>query len=347
VDGLPTAWYLATCLIPAGAIKTDPDNVKQLGSHSVLTIIKEPTDALLTSWFQHQVHELRFTQPQQGATDETWKGNGEAYRETNFATGLPGDIIVLQKNNCSDVHLISPNTYTFGTNHSARFTLAEAGGVTLGDEKGGTAEEWPLAVGKVNELGTGIYAICYATMSSGGESQGDFKQLGKTIEILPAPDTTPSLSAPRSVILGQDIVVSWASNIGLQHETSGVDSWLGLFNKDSCLGTHDCYIAYQFISARESSGTVIFSQSDYKISGEYEVRYFKGSTRNGQGVVCRGQPEVPAETYVTCQLEAAATSETVAVAGQEVDQTEDLGIRPGLEAVFGNGNRRVHHTRMT
>lgn len=387
-------------MIPAGAIKTDPDNVQQLGPHSVLTIIKEPTDALLTSWFQYQVHELKFSQPQHGTNgsvptctafggsntgtncdvdnngvyDEqcalnspcnidnafnggcgadgtcseppVWKGDGQPYRETNFATGLPGDIVVLQKDNCSDVNLVSPESFMFGTTHSARFTLSEAGGETEGDEKGGTAKEWPLAVGKVNELDTGIYKICYATMSSGGESEGDFKELGKEIEILPPPDMTPSLSAPRSVILGQDVVVSWASNIGLQDVTSGVDSWLGLFKKDSCLDTHECWVAYQFISARELTGTVIFSSVDYKFSGEYEVRYFKGNTRNGQGMVCRGQPGVPSETYVTCQLEAAATSEVITVAGQEIDETEDISLRVGLEAVFGNGNRRVHHTRV-
>merc|ERR1712127_796906 len=141
----------------------------------------------------------------------------------------------------------------------------------------------------------GIYKICYATKSSGGESQNDFIEFAREVEILPTPATQPSLSVPRSVILGQDIVVSWASNIGLQDVQSDVNSWLGLFQKGSCETTHDCWVAYQSIAARENTGTVIFSQKDYKFSGLLEVRYFKGSTRNGQGVVCRGQSNVPSE----------------------------------------------------
>ena len=158
----------------------------------------------------------------------------------------------------------------------------------------------------------------------------------------------PSISAPRSLILGQDIVVSWASNIGLQERDSVTSSWLGLFEKDSCPDTHECHVAYQFISSGDESGTVIFSQSDYKNSGDYEVRYFKGDTRNGQGVVCRGQPGVPTETYMMCTLETAAISEGITVAGQDIDETEDLALRPGLEAVFGHGNRgRYHRTKLT
>jgi len=335
---------LVACFIPAGAIRTLPSNVKQLDD--VLTIIKEPTDALIPIWFQYQVHELKFTQPQQGL----WTGVESSPPDyKNMATGLPGDLGVLQKNDCTDVHSISTSNYEFEQGHSARFTLQEAGGdVGTGDEKGGTATENALAIGKVNELSVGIYKICYATATSGADSQEDFKELTKTIEILPTPATKPTLSVPRSVILGQDIVVSWASNGGLQEVQSDGNSWLGLFSKDSCPTTHDCYVSYQFISANAFTGTVIFSQSDYKFSGVFEVRHFKGTTRNGQGIVCRGQPGVPSETYVRCRLEAATTSEVITVAGQDIEQTEDLALRPGLEAVFGNGNRgRYHRTKLT
>merc|ERR1712216_203026 len=154
------------------------------------------------------------------------------------------------------------------------------------------------------------------------------------------------------VILGQDIVVSWASNIGLQTIKSATNSWLGLYNRGECTsGTHDrhkCWKATQFIAANDMTGTVIFSQKDYKISGEYEIRYFDGNSRNGQGEVCRGQKGVPRETYVHCVLESAATSETVTVAGSDINDTEELKLRPGLEAVFGSGNRgRYHRTKLT
>jgi len=340
VAGYPSAWYLVACFIPAGAIRTLPSNVKQLDD--VLTVIKEPTDAVIPSWFQYQVHELKFTMPQQGV----WTGVESSPPDyKNLATGLPGDIVVLQKDDCAGVHSISTSNFAFEQGHSAKFTLQEVGGdIGAGDEKGGTALEYSLAIGKVNELSVGIYKICYATSTSGGESQEDFKELTKTIEILPTPATKPKLSAPRSVILGQDIVVSWASNIGLEEVQSDSNSWLGLFKRDSCPTTHDCYVSYQFIRA-DFTGTVIFSQSDYKISGEFEVRYFKGTTRNGQGIVCRGQPGVTSETYVYCGLEAATTSEVITVAGQDIDQTEDLTLWPGLEAVFGHGNRGRYHRK--
>jgi hypothetical protein len=339
----PTAWYLVACFIPAGAIKDLHTNVKQLDD--VLTIIKEPTDALITSWFQYQVHELTFTRPQQGKWQDIELASPD-YK--NLAAGLPGDIVVLQKSNCNNVHQIAPSNFVFNQGHTAKFVLQEAGGTLQGDEKGGAAQERALATGKVNELGTGIYKICYATGTSGGESQDDFKELAKTIEILPTPETRPTLSAPRSVILGQDIVVSWASNIGLQEVQSETSSWLGLYRRGSCPTTHDCWIGYQFIAANEFTGTVIFSSADYKFSGEYEVRYFKGDTRNSQGIVCRGQPGVPSETYINCALEVATTSELITVAGQDIDETENLALRPGLEAVFGNGNRgRYHRVKLT
>jgi hypothetical protein len=386
-----SAWYLAACLIPAGAITTDVNNVKQLDD--ILTVIKEPTEeitASMYSWFQGHINELRFTQPQQGI-------------DATLATGLPGDIVVLVRDtssatgtgenasstpNCTLAHSAVFDSYWM----SAPFTLAEAGGVTTGDENGGTAKDTALAYGKVNELETGIYTICYATAASGGDSAGDFKPLAQKIEILAAPATRPSLSAPRSVILGQDIVVSWASNIGLQTVESVSNAWVGLYEKDACTDTNDCYLAYQFITPEELTGTTIFSQSDYKASGQYEVRYFKGDavgspmqntnlapltssqTRSwtyrdetimdngvdtgyaphryaqhtdGQGVVCKGLPGSPSETYVQCTLSAAAVSEAITVAGQDIDETEDLSLTTGLEAVFGNGNRgRYHRTAM-
>jgi hypothetical protein len=344
VSYLPKAWYLVACFIPAGAVKDRVENVKQLDDR--LTIFKEPTDALVTSWFQHQVHELRFTQPQTGYYDYT------GAKASNFATGQVGDIVVLQKSNCTGANIVNTSGYGFGLGQSAKFTLEEAGNVTTGDEKGGTAKVWPLATGKVNELSTGIYKICYATASSEGESQVDFKMLGETIEILPTPATKPSLSVPRTVFMGQDIVVSWASNHGLQDISSKPNSWIGLFEAGACAtGDHDlhtCWKAYQFIAARNQTGTVIFSQSEYMISGLYEVRYFDGDTRNGQGEQCNGLQNVNSETYVTCHLTPAATSETINVQGTYVENIEDVSTQPGLEAVFGSGGRgRYHRQKLT
>jgi len=335
VAGYPSAWYLVACWIPAGAVKSLPSNVQQLDD--LLTVIKEPTDALVWSWFQNEVAELKFTQPQMGSL-----------ADGNLAAGRNGDIIVLQRSNCDDVHSITPSTFSFTAGHSAKIVLGEAGNVVLGDEKGGTARERAVAIGKVNELTPGIYKICYATAGSSGESQEDFTSLARELEIKPTPATQPRLSVPRSVILGQDVVVAWASNIGLQTNYSVDSSWLGLYPAGACADTHDCYIAFQFIAANTQTGTVIFSQRDYKISGEYEVRYFDGASRNGQGVVCAGQAGVPSETYLNCGLRVKHTSERINVLGQDIDNTEDLSLTPGLEAVFGTGNRgRYHRTKLT
>lgn len=343
----PTAWYLVACFIPAGAIKDGMDgvnNVKQLDDR--LTIFKEPTDALITTWYHQQVHELRFTQPQTGYFDYTGAKN------TNFATGQIGDFVVLQKDNCTDAHIVNTSGYQFGLGQSARFALEEAGNVTVGDEKGGTAKVWPLATGKVNELSTGMYKICYATASSEGESQNDFKMLSKEIEILPTASTKPAMSVPRNVYMGQDVVVAWASNIGLSSTSSVPNSWLGLYEMNACSsGYHDlhtCYLATQTINAYSAQGTVIFSQRDYKKAGWYEIRYFVGDTRNGQGDECNGMLHVNSETYVRCQLTPAAVSEPFQVVPSYVENVENVGSEPGLEAVFGSSGRgRYHRQKLT
>jgi len=135
---LSTSWYLAACFVPAGAIQSIPYNVKPV--QDMLTILKEPTDSLVTSWFQYNVQELRFTQPQQGQ-----------FGSPTFSTGIPGDIVVLKRQNCTDVHVVDTSSYMFDRSFSAKITLEEAGGETTGDEKGAMASVMPLAQGKVNE----------------------------------------------------------------------------------------------------------------------------------------------------------------------------------------------------
>jgi len=297
-----------------------------------LTIFSEPTNSLVTSWFRYNVQELRFTQPQQGT-----------YGQVDFSTGLVGDIIVLQKNDCTNVHLITSADYMIGNTYSAKITLEEGGNKVTGDEKGGVASVLPLATGKVNELSDGIYKICYATKHSEGESQTDFRMLTKTIEILPPTATTAKLTVPRTVVLGQDIVVSWESSIGLRTNVlSQPQAWIGLFNAGECSSEdewrNECYVAYQFLEVGISTGTVRFSQDNYKNAGDFDVRFFNGDTRNGQGKVCRGLTASPHGTYVQCMLEASVTSSSIHVHGPDVKDMEDMSFQPGIEAVFA-GNR--------
>ena len=65
------------------------------------------------------------------------------------------------------------------------------------------------------------------------------------------------------------------------------------------------------------------------------MRYFTGDTRHGQGVVCRGIPEI-ADTYLQCTLEASVISSTIFVDPDEPSLDEG-SIMPGLEASFDTG----------
>jgi hypothetical protein len=328
-----SAWHMAACFVPAGAIQSLPSNVKPL--QDMLTVFKEPTDNLVETWYQNNVQELRFTQPQQGV-----------YGSPTFSTGQEGDIVVLKKDSCIGVHAIDSSSYLFGQTFSAKFVLEAAGGETAGDEKGGVAGVYPLAQGKVNELQFGTYKICYATKNSGGEAQSDFKELAKMVEILPTPSMTPQITVPRAVLLGQDIVINWQANIGLQNKLAPAGTWIGLYEKGSCVTEdewrHRCYKAYQFVPAETESGVVRFSQADYKNAGEYDVRYFVGDSRNGQGEICRGLAGVPGDTYVSCMLEPKVTSSGIHVHGPDMRDLEDLDSQVGLEVVFAGNKGRFN-----
>ena len=115
--------------------------------------------------------------------------------------------------------------------------LEENGGESLGDEKGGTAQVKGIAMGKVNELGIGIFKVCYATRNSEGDDENDFKTLAVEIEILPEPATRPGMSVPRTVLLGHDLVVEWTSTINLQTRLQAENSWIGLYHNGSCMPT--------------------------------------------------------------------------------------------------------------
>jgi len=45
-----------------------------------------------------------------------------------FTTGKAGDIVVLKKNDCNNVHAIKTTDYLIGSAYSAKFTLEEDGG---------------------------------------------------------------------------------------------------------------------------------------------------------------------------------------------------------------------------
>jgi hypothetical protein len=257
--------------------------------------------------------------------------------------------------------------------------LEEYGGETAGDEMGGAAKVAAVAQGKVNELGIGIYKICYATRNSEGDDENDFKELATTFEILPKSATRPSMSVPRSALLGQDLVISWESTVNLQTRPQTQNSWIGLYRNGTCLGSsgaewdnarnqklatqfentqeeysttqnriredyvekdqHECFVASQFIESGVSSGVVRFSQKDYKQGGLFDVRFFQGDSRNGQGRICKGLTNTASETYVHCFLEAAVVSEPISVFADpaKVDKFDHV---PGMEVMFNDQRAR-------
>jgi hypothetical protein len=387
--------FFTTCFVPAGAIQTlnggnncpvdSPNNgvgggtnanggtcnttlVNAVNLPDDLQVFSEPTDALVNSWFVGHVYELRFTQPQ-----------FSFYGLKTWSCGQKGDIVVIQKNNCNGVHAITSASYTLGSTHSNKMVLEEYGGETTGDEKGGAAEVAAVAQGKVNELGIGIYKICYATRNSQGDDESDFKELATTFEILPKSATKPSMSIPRSALLGQDLVISWESTVNLQTRPQTQNSWIGLYRNGTCLGSsgaewghhenrmlatqfkntqadystgqdpppegyvekdqHECFVASQFIEGGVSSGVVRFSQKDYKQGGLYDVRFFQGDSRNGQGRICKGLTNTASETYVHCFLEAAIISGPISVFADpaKVDRFDHV---PGMEVMFSDQRAR-------
>jgi hypothetical protein len=336
-----------------------------------LSVFDEPTDALVNSWFMNHVYELKFTQPQFGV-----------YGTSTFSTGMMGDIVVLQKGGCSGVASISPASYTIGASHSAKMVLEEYGGETVGDEKGGAAKIKAIAEGKVNELPIGVYTICYATKESEGNDDSDYTPLVRTFEILQTTATRPSMSVPRSVLMGTDIVVSWESTVNLQTKIQSQNSWIGLYKKGSCMGSywkhgdewthsdnddvrnsiantqiehtdpnvrptgsyiesnqHECFIAMHFIEGGVQSGVVRFSAQEYKIGDVFNVRFFQGDSRNGQGRICRGIAGVPGETSIDCILEPALISDDIEVFvdSAKLDHLNDI---PGMEVVFNDQRAR-------
>lgn len=237
-----SAKYFVTCFIPSGAI-IQKSNVHKISED--LTVFKEPTAALVTSFHRGRIYNLDFTSPQQGDY------NDPAAKE--FSTGLPGDCVVLtQAADCSQAYTVSSADYFVGVSYdsttgeyleqhrSSMMSLDEsdADNTVNGDTKGGVASYNALAQGKVNELPEGMYSICYATMNSECDQAEDFSLLSKKIEILPPSATGATLKVHMTVQLGHEIVVEWSANRGLSPQDMMGQTWVGLYDKDACVDTH-------------------------------------------------------------------------------------------------------------
>lgn len=278
---------------------------------TTLSVIPEPTGALETRWEQSNIYQLSFNSP-------------------SGVAGIQGDLVVLEP------QALGGCATTYLRDLAGPFPISR--GVKAVLQSDGVAREYAIAEGKFNELPAGTYDVCYATKTSGGESVSDFRLLSKQIVLSDKAHTSPSMDIDDTIPLGSDIVVRWSTGIGLDALVVTEGTWIGLYPSRACtsydVNIHKCYLAFKFLPVNTTSGVVRFSQNDYKEGGDFEVRYFEGDTRHGQGVVCRGLREIQ-ETYLQCALEASAVSRSFFV-----DAEEPVGFgsdMPGLEALFEGG----------
>lgn len=363
-----------------------------------LQVIPEPTQNLKLEHNHSEVYSLMFNKPSYGtfwrASNHWCQPGGDTYnwpcgvRQTdrgltgtpalccqsppNFASGSPGDIVVLKREgslgsgDCVGVEDITDGDYFIGSQHSRKMTLSTIdddrstqtspiranimnGQLRAVSEKGAHASHYTIADGKVNELPEGFYTVCYATAESGGDHNNDFVKLSKSITILPKTYSGPSLTVPRAVLNGHNINVKWSATNGLHPHASEALSWIGLFKVGECPNgsgefQNRCHLASQTLNDGISGdGTISFSPADYKLTtGPYEVRYFEGTSRDKQGMVCKGAPNNQRDTYMYCILESNFNSSPIMVYSG-IEKMDDETNLPGLEFVFrGHKSRHVN-----
>jgi hypothetical protein len=213
---------------------------------------------------------------------------------------------------------------------------------------------------RLNELNTGEYLVCYATRQSGLDSPNDFFQLTAKIEVF-HDHALPTVQLPKTISLGHELVVQWGNRI------SHSDDWVGLYFQADCkqpnlssdpkneaelaqirrsqgeINTQNqCYLATAKIDGGLEGGQVRFAFSDYKTTGKFEVRYFMGDSRDGNGMVCRAHRGANTPLPI-CGLEAKAVSNIVDIQprfadgsqqhiAEGVDGMAEQAKLPGLES---------------
>jgi len=258
-----------------------------------------------------------------------------------------GDMVVVQREGCEEV-----------LSTSEAFPAGPTPVMTL--EGGGKVSLEAVLNARLNELQVGSYWLCLATAESKGDDEADYHALlGRFV--VEGDRVTPTMVVPRTIPMGQDIHVHWSAGSG---RTSHAQDWIGLYHSGDCdqlqlavgeafpstpaldstapLNQNRCFIASEQLDAGESAGTLRFSAHHYGMAhGTFEVRYFLGDSRDGQGMVCRRLQGSPSELYKYCALEYAAVSDAIRVlssladGGYEYDLAEDK--MPGLDIVIDNG----------
>jgi len=190
---------------------------------------------------------------------------------------------------------------------------------------------------RLNELDTGTYSLCLATLESKGDYERDFHTtLGRFV--VQGIRVAPTLHLPPTVSFGSELLVHWTAGDG---RTTHAQDWIGLYLEGSCpeLALHDgvafpagtdttapvnqnqCHLATEQLPEGVAAGTVRFSAEQYGMKqGRYEARYFQGDSRDGQGVVCR-RLQGSEEYFKYCALETVAVSAPAEVVDSLADGT--------------------------
>jgi len=275
-----------------------------------LYINAEPVASIMTTYDRSNIFELPF--------------NAEE-----------GDYIMLKKHDCNGARTID-GSVPGGPSYLTQL------------DSGGVAREKALAQSLIDELDVGFYKVCYATKSSEADSDADFTDLSRTIEITIDVEGIPTMSVSSIMVgIGQDVVIQWSTNRAMDRTNTGKD-WIGIYKKGACAeplwwsnglsespgpetspsDRHKCYLEQFDLPFNTASGEVRFKLT---LAGEYEARYFKSDKRYGQGYVCNRLPGQGASGYIHCVLKAAAVTEVITVMSNALTFTQ--GSMSGLESV--------------
>lgn len=175
-----------------------------------------------------------------------------------------------------------------------------------------------------------------------------------TNDFLPLVAGTPMIQVPDIISLGEFITVTWYSDTASPRKSHRLD-WVGLYHKGDCRREnpdsllvpsseinvdkpdymHQCFIAREYVQPDLESGTVSFkyvdsysAQQGYHSAGEYEVRYFYGDSRDGNGYKCGLQPGTTQEGYY-CALHPKGISAPISVV--KSGPAEGMENVPGME----------------
>merc|ERR1712100_610903 len=141
------------------------------------------------------------------------------------------------------------------------------------------------AYSMINELTDGTYKICYATKSSEADSNEDFEDLAREIQIIEKANGHASVTMETKTIgVGGTAVVSWMSTRGYEAKLSTDTDWIGIYKKGDCAepdlwqdsngvtpsianrvvevdptNRHKCYVEAQNVGGGATSGQVKFN----------------------------------------------------------------------------------------